>query len=120
MCECIFSYFLKGFIHIFFKGLYHLYKIGFKILFLCFSFMRISRVYCGKIAGLWWCHIAMDLDHCVLYCPLFSGIGHVKILCHCLPVHLNGQVHHIHILDKCVGYRLEELFIFVIREFTEI
>ena len=58
-------YFLKEVIHALFKGLYHLYKIGFKVPFLCFSFIRISRLCCSRIAGLW-CPIALDVINCVL------------------------------------------------------
>ena len=61
-----FLYFLKDFIHFLFKGFYHLYTTGFKTFFLCFSFIRISRVCCSSIARLWWCHIALALVNCVL------------------------------------------------------
>ena len=48
------------FIHVLFKVLYCLYKIGFKILFLCFSFCRKPRV-CSRIAGLWWCLMTLGI-----------------------------------------------------------
>jgi hypothetical protein len=52
--------------HVIFKGFYHFYKLGFKFLFLCFSFTRISRVCCSRIAGLWWCYIVLVPIDCVL------------------------------------------------------
>lgn len=62
-CLNVFScVFLRDlFIHVLFKGLYQLYKIEFKI-FLCFSFIKTSRVCCIRIAGLWVCHIVLGLD----------------------------------------------------------
>ena len=57
--------FLSG-IYFLFKGLYHLYKIGFKVIFLCFSCVRISRAFCSRIAVLDRCHIALDFVDCVL------------------------------------------------------
>lgn len=59
-------HFFKGFIHFIFKGLYHLHKIGFKITFLCFSFVSTSGACCSRIAGLWWCRMALGLVTCVL------------------------------------------------------
>lgn len=58
-------YFFKGFIHILFRGLYHLYKLEFKIIFFCFSFLMISRA-CYRIPGLWWCRIVIALVDFVL------------------------------------------------------
>jgi hypothetical protein len=52
MFDCIFLYFFKGFIHFIFKGFYYLYKIGFKVIFVSFSCVRISRAYCRQEAVL--------------------------------------------------------------------
>ena len=62
---CIFPYFFKGF-NFLFKGLYHLHKIGIKVIFLCFrAVLEYSGLAVLRIAGLWWCHIALDIVNCV-------------------------------------------------------
>jgi hypothetical protein len=48
----VFLGFFKDFFHFPFKGLYHLHIVGFKVFFLCFSYVWMFRVCCGKIAGL--------------------------------------------------------------------
>jgi hypothetical protein len=53
LCDFIFPYFLKGFICFLFKGLYHAYKIGFKVLFFCFGCVRISKAWRSVKAVLW-------------------------------------------------------------------
>lgn len=51
--DCIFLYyFKKGFIHRLFKGLYHLYKIGIKVIFLCIGCVGISRAFFSRVAVL--------------------------------------------------------------------
>lgn len=66
------------------KGLYHLYKIIFKIFFLCLSFVRISRVCCNRIAGLWCCHITLVPVYFVLMLSfrhlVFPGIGWMVLM----------------------------------------
>ena len=57
---CIFLDFLNGFIHFLFDRLYHLHKISFKLIFLCFG-----CACCGKVALLWNCHIALAFVDCV-------------------------------------------------------
>jgi hypothetical protein len=57
----IFLYFLKGFIHIFFTGLYLVCNIGFKTVFLCFGCVRIFKACYSRIVGLWCLHNALDL-----------------------------------------------------------
>lgn len=59
--ESIFQYFHDKFIHFLLKGLYHLYKIEFKIIFFCFRFIKTSQFCCSKIAGLCWYNIAWSL-----------------------------------------------------------
>jgi hypothetical protein len=59
---CIF----KVFICFFFKGLHHLYAIGFEVIFLCFSCDRISRACCRGVAVLWRCDKVLFLLDCVL------------------------------------------------------
>ena len=71
ICLIVFSYIFKGLINFFFKGLYPLYKIGFKVIFLCFGCVRISRACCGGRAMLWTCHIALgfvDSVFCFVLC----------------------------------------------------
>lgn len=65
----IFMYFFKRFIHFLFhlyKGHCHLYKIRFKVIFLCFCWVRISRACCSRTAVLWRCHTALALVDCVV------------------------------------------------------
>lgn len=84
LSDGIFLYFLKGFIHALFKGLYHLYRIGFKSLFFCFSFISISSISDIRIAGLWCCHVALDLVDCALmisFRHLFStDVGYMILM----------------------------------------
>ena len=44
----------------------------------------ISRAYCTRIAGLWWCHIVLVLVDCVLKMsfrhPAFPGVGWMVLL----------------------------------------
>ena len=54
------------YLSVFLKDLYHLYKTGFKILFLCFIFISIFRVCCSRIDVHCWCHIALGLVHFLL------------------------------------------------------
>jgi hypothetical protein len=49
-----------GLNHFLFIGFYHFPKIEFKVIFLCFSCVRISRTCCGRIAELWRDLIALD------------------------------------------------------------
>jgi hypothetical protein len=49
--DCIFLYFFIGFIHFLYKGLYHLHKNRFKVIFMRFRCVRISRACCSRIAG---------------------------------------------------------------------
>lgn len=48
------------------EDLYHLHKIGFKIVFMCFRYVGMFTSCCSRIAGLWWCHIALSVVDCVL------------------------------------------------------
>ena len=66
LLDCIFLYFLKGFIHSLLKCLYHLHKIELKVIFLCFICFMTSRSYCSKLAEIWWCHRALALVDYVL------------------------------------------------------
>ena len=64
-CACL--YFFKGLMQFFFKDIYHLHKIGFKIIFLFFSCVRISGACCNRIAGFqWYCYIVQAVVDCVL------------------------------------------------------
>jgi hypothetical protein len=49
---CISLDFFKRCIHFLFEDFYHLYIVGFKIFFLCFSYLGIFMACCGKIAWL--------------------------------------------------------------------
>jgi hypothetical protein len=48
-----------------FKDLYHLHKVGFKIILLYFSYVGIPRACCSGIAELWWGHIVLAVVDCV-------------------------------------------------------
>lgn len=61
----IFLCLFKRFIHFFFNSIYHLHTGIFKVFFLCFSYVKIFRVSFGRIAGLQWRHIALDVIDCV-------------------------------------------------------
>jgi hypothetical protein len=50
--NCIFLYFFMGFIYFLLQGFYHLYKIGFKVIFLCFSCANMSKACCCGIDAL--------------------------------------------------------------------
>lgn len=54
------------FIFFFFKGVYRLHKIEFKIILFCFSYIRIS--------GIWSCHIALAVVDCVLMLTFSSWV----------------------------------------------
>lgn len=58
----------------FFKGVYRLHKIEFKIILFCFSYIRISRAYCSRISGIWSCHIALAVVDCVLMLTFSSRV----------------------------------------------
>jgi hypothetical protein len=60
---CVFLYFFKKFIHFYLKGLHHLCKIEFKVIFLCIDCVRISRACSSKRVG---SGSALDLIDCVL------------------------------------------------------
>jgi hypothetical protein len=62
----VFLHFFKKFIHLLFKGLYQLYTIGFKAIFLCFGCVRKSRACCSRVAVVWRWHIALAYIDCVL------------------------------------------------------
>lgn len=47
-CACL--YFFKGLMQFFFKDIYHLHKIGFKIIFLCFTY---DGTECSTVRHLW-------------------------------------------------------------------
>jgi hypothetical protein len=70
-------YFFKRLFYSLFKSLY--YKIGFKIILLRLSFVRIPRACCSRIAGLWWCQTALVLVDCILKVffthLVFPGVG---------------------------------------------
>ena len=53
-----------------FKGLYHLQKIRFKIIFLHFVCVMISWDCCSRIARLWWCLMTLALLTVLLCLPL--------------------------------------------------
>jgi hypothetical protein len=61
-----FLYFFKKFVNFPFKGLYHHYKIGFQVIFLCFGCLRISRACFSGVAVLWRGHIALSVVDYVL------------------------------------------------------
>ena len=63
MPDDIFLYFFERFVHFLFKGLWHLYKVGFKVTFLCFSYVRLPRTCCSLVAVLWRCQ-----SHCPGFC----------------------------------------------------
>jgi hypothetical protein len=72
-CLIVFlPYFLKGFIHFLFKSLYHLFKIGSKIIFLCFDCGRLSGACCRRIARLWCCSISLALFDCGFFSLAFN------------------------------------------------
>ena len=58
----------------FFKGVYRLHKIEFKIILFCFSYIRISRAYCSRISEIWSCHIALAVVDCVLMLTFSSRV----------------------------------------------
>lgn len=60
----------KGFINFSFKFLYHINKIGFKVISLCFDCVRISRSCCSRISGLRMCHVDLALVECILMLAL--------------------------------------------------
>ena len=49
-------------------------KIRFKVIFLYFMCVRISRAYCSRIAVFWWCHIALAFVDCVLMLALVLAV----------------------------------------------
>ena len=59
--DCISLSFFKGFINFLFKSLNHLYKIGFKVIFMCLFSVRLSSPSCSRSPGLWWYHIALPV-----------------------------------------------------------
>jgi hypothetical protein len=68
------TYFRRGFIHFLFKDFHHLYQIGFKVISLCFSCVRISKTCYNRLAVLWRCHIALAFVDQVLL-RAFSHMG---------------------------------------------
>ena len=58
----------------FLKASYHLYQIGFKVISLCFSCVRISKTCYNRLAVLWRCHIALAFVDQVLL-RAFSHMG---------------------------------------------
>lgn len=54
----------KGLIHFPLKDLYHIHKGDTKVFFLCFSYVAILRVYCGRGARLYWRYIAASFIDC--------------------------------------------------------
>jgi hypothetical protein len=71
--DCIFLYFVKRCIRFFFKDFYPLYKIGFKVIFLCFCCVRISRCCYSRVAVLWRCLLPwfFCLFVCLFVCLFF-------------------------------------------------
>lgn len=67
---CVLLDFCKGFIRFFFRGLYHLHKIGFKVIFLRFVCVGISRACYSRIPGFWWCHTAL-----AVLIVFYTGLG---------------------------------------------
>lgn len=57
------DFFFVSFIHsissiyFLFKDIYHFHKVGFMIIFLCFSNIGIFMDWCSKIPGLWLCPV---------------------------------------------------------------
>ena len=67
ICFIEFSFIsLRSFFHLLFKNLYHVCKIGFKAIFLFFSYVNISRACCIRLGVLWMCHIALAFIDYVL------------------------------------------------------
>lgn len=56
---CVLLNFFKRLIHIFFRDLYHLHLVDFKVF--CLSFAGIFKTCCGRTARLQWRHIALLL-----------------------------------------------------------
>lgn len=53
--------------------------LGFKVVFLCFSCVRMSRACCSNIIQLFWCCIALAIVDCVLMLAL-SHLGFTVIM----------------------------------------
>ena len=49
---CVFMDIFKGFINFPFKDLYHFHTINFKVFFLCFRYVGLFGIFCGKITEL--------------------------------------------------------------------
>ena len=63
-CACL--YFFKGLMQFFFKDIYHLHKIGFKIIFLCFTYDGTARVFYSKASVAKCCQVSQIVVECVL------------------------------------------------------
>ena len=63
-CSCL--YFFKGLMQFFFKDIYHLHKIGFKIIFLCFIYDGTARVFYSKASVAKCCQVSQIVVECVL------------------------------------------------------
>jgi hypothetical protein len=53
--DCTFLYFFKTFIYFLFKGIYHVHKIGFKVIFgvsAIFEYLGLAVI--SRMLGLWW------------------------------------------------------------------
>ena len=61
-CACL--YFFKGLLQFFFKDIYHLHKIGFKIIFLCFTYDGTARVFYSKASVAKCCQVSQIVVEC--------------------------------------------------------
>jgi hypothetical protein len=77
--NCIVLYFLRDLCISYLKANYHLCKIGFKITFLCFDCVRISRACNSWITMLWRCHAVLPLVY--VLSSVFNHITHTDPRC---------------------------------------
>lgn len=83
--------FSKGFIHLLFKDLYHLHKVGFKVFLLCFYCIVIFWGCCSRMAGIWWYHIALAVVVFLNWRLGIKALGDYRSKCWFLSVSLlNG------------------------------
>lgn len=99
---CVFLDLFNGFAHFLFKCFHHLHKSEFKVIFLCVRCVVISRTCCSRLAGLWWCHIALG-------CWLCSYGGPTSHLC------LGTDFWVYPLLDGCFLDIFPTCFLFLLR-----
>ena len=61
LCRCLLVPFESWYLIVFFKGLHHLHKVTFKIVFFCFFWVKMIKSFCCMTTGFWCYHAAFQV-----------------------------------------------------------